>query len=98
MKIQVDKIIEDLVPDYLASLRINIAKINKHLELQEWENIRVLGHNMKGSGGGYGLMDISEMGIEIQNGAKSEDEKAVRETIQKMKHYLDTLEIEYVDM
>jgi hypothetical protein len=47
------------------------------LEKQDFETIRILGHTMKGTGGGYGFDTISEMGRALEEAAKTQDTQAI---------------------
>ncbi|MDH5657000.1 MAG: Hpt domain-containing protein [Spirochaetia bacterium] len=97
-KIKIDKLIEDLFPEYIESIYRNIQKIKNYLDENNFSDIRLLGHNMKGSGGGYGLNRISELGASLLTAAKSEDRKQILDDIQKLEEYLEKIEIEYIDM
>jgi HPt (histidine-containing phosphotransfer) domain-containing protein len=53
--IHADKDLEDLIPEFLDNRRSDVESIRGALANDDYETIRVLGHSMKGSGGGYGV-------------------------------------------
>jgi hypothetical protein len=48
---------------------------------------------MKGSGGGYGFDEISEIGRALEDAAKQSQAGKIREEIQRLRHYLDHVEV-----
>lgn len=48
----VDSDLEDLIPGYLEGRHEDIAAAMRSLEEEDYEALRVLGHTMKGTGGG----------------------------------------------
>ncbi|MDZ4797354.1 MAG: response regulator [Bryobacteraceae bacterium] len=89
--IGVDPALADVVPEYLARRRRDVPAILTSLGFADYDSIRVLGHNMKGSGGGYGFPVLSEIGARIEKAALARDPAAVRGQINELALYLDTL-------
>jgi len=50
--VHVDADLDDLIPGYLQNRREDVKAVWQALENQDFETIRVLGHTMKGTGGG----------------------------------------------
>jgi len=94
--VQVDADLQDLVPNYLLNRGKDVQDLTEHLKKQEFEIIRRLGHRMKGSGGGYGLKNVTEIGAAIELAALQLDSSAVTEQIQALDDYLARLEVIYV--
>ena len=59
----------DLVPGFLDGRRRDIDAIAAALERSDYDNVRILGHNMKGSGAGYGFNRITEIGTSLEQAA-----------------------------
>ena len=95
--VKIDRDLEDLIPEYLKSIRQNIKKIRDFLENGNFDNIRILAHNMKGSGGGYGFNLISEIGLSIENASNLKNDTLIRNNLDQLESYLDNVIIEYVD-
>lgn len=62
-----------LVPQYLASQRKQIAEARASLAARDFGPIRRFGHNLKGTGKGYGFPLIEELGREIERAAEESD-------------------------
>lgn len=93
--ITVDSELEDIVPGYLENRRNDISHIKKSLDEGDYETIRVLGHSMKGSGGGYGFDRITEIGAAIEQAAKKKDSEEIKKQIAELQDFLDRVEVRY---
>ncbi len=62
-----------LVPQYLASKEKQIEEARAALASRDFAPIRRFGHNLKGTGRGYGFPSIEEMGTEIERAATQAD-------------------------
>jgi signal transduction histidine kinase/DNA-binding NarL/FixJ family response regulator len=62
-----------LVPQYLASKEQQIEEARAALASRDFGPIRRFGHNLKGTGRGYGFPSIEEMGREIERAATEAD-------------------------
>lgn len=96
IKIEIEADLEDLIPGYLTNLGVNIKKIETAAQSGDFETSRVLGHNMKGSGGGYGFDFISEMGKKIETGSRNSDVGLIDEAVVALRDYLERVDIVYV--
>jgi HPt (histidine-containing phosphotransfer) domain-containing protein len=83
-----DHEIADLLPGYLANRRADLPSIHKALSAGEFDRVRVLAHNMKGSGAGYGCATLSEIGGRMEAAAKIGDMVAVEEELAAMTEWL----------
>lgn len=95
IRIRVDADLQDLVPGYLENRESDLLIYQQALEKGDFDSIAVLGHSMKGSGGGYGFNDLSQIGRAIEKAAKSKDKESVRKSIIDLTAYLKKLEIVY---
>lgn len=91
----IDAEIEDLIPTYLQSKQQDMQTIRDALTCGDYEKIRLLGHSMKGSGGGYGFHRITEIGADIEHAAKEQNAAVILEQIRELAKYLDRVEIEF---
>ena len=94
--VQVDSSLEDLIPIFLKSRQKDIIDILHALEQDNFETILFLGHNMRGSGGGYGFNYLSEIGLMLELAAKEKDVEKIRKQVQEIVNYLEKIEIVYV--
>jgi CheY-like chemotaxis protein len=66
-----------LVPRYLASKHKQIAEARASLAAKNFEPVDKFGHNLKGTGRGYGFPEFETIGTEIQKAAAKLDERSV---------------------
>jgi CheY-like chemotaxis protein len=84
-----------LVPGYLEGRRRDVATIAVALEGSDYDNVRVLGHNMKGSGAGYGFSRITQIGANLEQAAQRCAPEEIRAGSAELLRYLDGLHVEY---
>lgn len=89
----VDVDLEDLIPEYMQNRREDIENILHLIDQGELDEVRRLGHSMKGSGGGYGFPPITEIGGELEQAALEGNVKLIVEASEKLTHYLNTVKI-----
>lgn len=87
---QEDFDLDALVPQYLALCRRDLVALQASLEKLDFEGVRILGHNLKGSGGAYGFPYITELGARLEQAAKITDDSAMRSGIAELKAFLDS--------
>ena len=83
-----DPDLADLIPGYLENRKQDVKKIEKLLIQDDLQEIRRLGHSMKGSGGGYGFDGITLIGGEIEEAAIKGDKGLVSELNKRLAGYL----------
>lgn len=93
--VRVDSEIEDLVPGYLENRRKDIITIRAALGNGDFDAIRVIGHSMKGSGGGYGFDKITELGRSIELAARGCNHEDIVKFLDELLVYLERIVIVY---
>lgn len=91
----IDEDLEDLIPGYMDNRRADIENIKTALEDGDFETIRILGHSMKGSGGGYGFDPITDIGAAIEQAAKDSNMEEIRNQIESLSEYINNIEVVY---
>jgi len=94
-KVRIDKDLEDLIPGYLENRQKDIKSILSSLEKEDYESIRILGHSMKGSGGGYGFDSITGIGKSIEEAAKNKNISEIKKQVEELSYYIAGIEIAY---
>lgn len=94
--VEVDSDLVDLVPKFLANRHKDVLHIGDAIERADNAALRIIGHNMKGVGGGYGFTEITELGKRIEAAAKNGDQAVLREQLSQYKEYLANVEVRYV--
>jgi HPt (histidine-containing phosphotransfer) domain-containing protein len=88
-----DEDVLELIPVYLAGRRDELGVLQGAAAQKDFETLRGLGHKMKGSGGGFGLDRISEIGGNLESSAKAQDLSAIEQEIADLRDYLDRVEV-----
>jgi PAS domain S-box-containing protein len=91
----VDAELEDLMPGFLDNRRRDVVRFREALARGDYESIRILGHTLKGGGGGYGLDTITRIGREIENAAQEKKTENIKKYIDELSDYLDRVEVVY---
>ncbi|MEO6024535.1 MAG: Hpt domain-containing protein [Burkholderiales bacterium] len=94
--IEVDADLADLVPNFLANRQKDLLQITAALERHDMAALCLIGHNMKGVGGGYGFNDVTEFGKRIEAAAKASDAAQIRTELKHYQSYLANVEVRYV--
>ena len=82
--------LHELVPQYLMLCRRDLLAMQLALEELDFDRLRILSHNLKGSGGAYGFPRLTELGAHMENAAKAADDAIVRRGIAELKSFLDS--------
>ena len=91
----VDPDLRDLIPGYLENRQKDITTIKNALKAADFAKIRVLGHSMRGSGGGYGFMPISKIGATIEMDAKNKDPDSIKNHLAELSDFLKRVTLVY---
>lgn len=94
--VEVEEDLEDLIPEFLDNRWEDVHAIGAALECEDFDTIQVLGHSMKGSGGGYGFDLITEIGKSLEAAAKGREEHEIRRWLAELEYVLENVEIVFV--
>jgi HPt (histidine-containing phosphotransfer) domain-containing protein len=86
-----------LIPTYLLNCRMNIIVMRAALDRGDFETVRSLGHQMRGTGAMYGFQFISDTGGAIEQAAKNSGIDASRDWVGKLSNYLDGIDSSAVE-
>jgi hypothetical protein len=95
LKVTVAKDLEDLIPVYLGNRRKEVDTLRVALAAADFEQLRQLGHRMRGVGVSYGFDYVSTLGKYIEDGARSGDRVSLEARIAEYAEYLSKLRITY---
>jgi HPt (histidine-containing phosphotransfer) domain-containing protein len=85
--------IAELIPGFLQNRRKDIAAMLDALQRGDFETVRLLGHSMKGAGGGYGFDAITGIGAALEEAAKQRNAAEIRDRVNELSRYLDRVEV-----
>jgi HPt (histidine-containing phosphotransfer) domain-containing protein len=93
--VTVAKDLEDLIPTFMTNRNKEIETLRTALGAGDMEQLRQLGHRMKGVGNSYGFELISVLGKQIEDGAKVKDLAGLEARIREYTDYLARVTIVY---
>ena len=91
----VENDLQDLIPKFMQRRHDDAVKLREALATGDFETVRVIGHSMKGTGGGYGFDGISEFGATIENAAKDAASDVARSAVDALEDYLARVQITF---
>ena len=92
--VYVDEDLADLIPEFLENRRRDVEQIKRLVREGKYEELSRLGHNMKGSGGGYGLTEISEIGQAIEEACVRGDRETITTLCERLAAYLAAVTVQ----
>lgn len=95
--VQISTDLEPLIPRYLINRQADIQRLQEAVAHQNIDEIRLLGHTLKGSGTSFGLDAVSEFGRSLEIAAKVANMPEVQRLIDEFTLFLERLEVVYVD-
>jgi HPt (histidine-containing phosphotransfer) domain-containing protein len=94
-KVTVTKDLADLIPVFMKNRHKELDALRVALAAADFEQLRQLGHRMKGVGNSYGFAHVSTLGKYIEDGARSGDRAALQASIAEYDDYLSKVQIRY---
>ena len=91
----IDRDLEDLIPIFLANRRKDLEKLRTALSQKDFETIGMLGHRMKGDGGGYGFQAITEIGRTMELAAGRHDQPAIGQALAQLEDFLSRVTVDF---
>ena len=93
--VTVAKDLEDLIPTFMKNRTKELDSLRVALAAADFEQLRQLGHRMKGVGVSYGFDHVSAIGKRIEEGARSGDRALLEASIGEYGDYLARVNIAY---
>jgi HPt (histidine-containing phosphotransfer) domain-containing protein len=94
-KVTVAKDLEDLIPTFLKNRRKELDNLRVALASADFEQLRQLGHRMKGVGVSYGFDRVSALGKSIEDGARSGDRALLDASVKEYGEYLGKVQVAF---
>jgi HPt (histidine-containing phosphotransfer) domain-containing protein len=91
----VAKDLEDLIPVFMKNRNKEVELLRTALGAGDYDQLKQLGHRMKGVGNSYGFAPISDFGKTIEDSAKTSDVAAIGAFIDAYADYLGRVKIVY---
>ena len=93
--VYIDPDLAEIVPGFLENRRRDVQFLQTALQHNDLKTIRVLGHRMKGDGGGYGFDTISAIGEALELAAAQQDRLTIEHQTSKLNDFLTRLDVVY---
>jgi HPt (histidine-containing phosphotransfer) domain-containing protein len=93
--VTVPKDLEDLIPVFMSNRKKELDALRVALAAADFEQLRQLGHRMKGVGNSYGFAQVSDFGKHVEDGARSGDRALLESTIVRYTEFLSKVQITY---
>jgi HPt (histidine-containing phosphotransfer) domain-containing protein len=94
-KVTVAKDLEDLIPVFIKNRSKELESLRVALAAADFEQLRQIGHRMKGVGTSYGFPQVSDMGKGIEDGARSGDRASLDACVRRYADFLAKVQITY---
>ena len=93
--VYIDPDLEDIIPTFLSNRQKDLQTLRTAIAEKDFETIRILGHRMRGDGGGYGFNAISDIGGVMELAAGRRDEPAIQRQTAALEEFLSRVHIVY---
>jgi HPt (histidine-containing phosphotransfer) domain-containing protein len=91
----IDQDLKEIIPGFLENRRIDVRTLERALKENDLRAIHLIGHRLKGDGGGYGFDAISTIGGVLEQAAAREDRDVIRRQIAELVDYLARITVVY---
>ena len=95
IKVKVPTILKNLIPNYIQNRHEDIITLREALDQRDYERIKILGHQIKGSGAGYGFQALTDFGTELEQYACDENNEAILTCINQIAEYMNCVDITF---
>lgn len=91
--VTVDRELEGLIPEYIKNREEELQILRTSLAGEDFEELRRRGHRMKGVGVPYGFDQVSELGAQIEDGAKAKNKAVLDKLVNRYATFLSRVTI-----
>lgn len=93
IRVQIPEELRGIAPNYLKNRILDLTVLKDALNRKDFKAIAALAHKTKGTAGGYGFNELGAIAKTLEMAAKSENLTEVDTALEKMKNYLESVEI-----
>jgi HPt (histidine-containing phosphotransfer) domain-containing protein len=95
LTVTVAKDLEDLIPTFMTNRAKEVESLRGAVSSGDFEQLKQLGHRMKGVGRSYGFVTVSDIGKRIEDAAHKADYGAIAGAIGEYADYLSKVKVVY---
>lgn len=92
--VRVDPDLEELIPIFIDNRKEELQELKKFFREKNTEEMKKIGHSMKGCGSIYGFHAISFIGEELEEEAKNNNLEKIENLIDNLDTYLSSVKVE----
>ena len=81
------------IPAYLDNCRHNVVVMREALDRADFEAVTIIGHNLRGSGGGFGFQRITDLGAGLELACQDTNLDHAHELLAALSSFLDGAQI-----
>lgn len=82
-----------MVADYVDRYRSSLPVLREALDRDDYEQARIFGHRLKGTGGAYGIAELTAIGARIEEAARERNPDQLRCQAAAMELCLERIEV-----
>lgn len=94
-RVEIEADMADIVPEFMKARHEELPRLSAMLAAGDAAGLRKAGHNLAGSGGGYGFDRLTELGKALEAAGISADMAAAAGLIVEIADYVENVEIVY---
>ncbi len=98
ISVSIDIELKELIPHFLESRTKDVINLTTLITNGDFKAIESIAHKLSGNAGSYGFMPLGEVGKRMETAAKAKQLDAIKVEFEKMKDYLNNIEITYVTL
>jgi HPt (histidine-containing phosphotransfer) domain-containing protein len=95
LTVTVAKDLQDLIPVFMTNRAKEVETLRGAVAKSDFEQLKQLGHRMKGVGRSYGFITVSDIGKRIEDAAAKADRGAIASAIGEYADYLSKVKVVY---
>lgn len=88
---------EDLLPPFLARRWAEVDELRAAADAGDWDLIRRVAHRIRGSGGAYGFMELTDLAKELGAAAQAPSPSETSAVLDRLQSFLADLRVSFSD-
>jgi hypothetical protein len=91
--VTVESDLMEVIDDYVRAVKADTIALGRALKERNFDRVYGIGHDLKGSGSGYGLDLVSEVGVRLCELARRQDAGGILVQVRKLSDFLKKMKI-----
>lgn len=95
LRVRIDADLADLIPRYLDNRRVDLRDARDALRIGDYARLQRIGHNIRGSGGGYGFDQLAQIGNRLEQAGIAQQAEQAGLCLDDLADFLRRVEVIY---